>query len=82
MTQDSLFPMSEKEKVSSFAAELLLEKCARTKSVILTDEGRVLTVTPTRKKTICQTMPEWVHPVTNIHEAKRIIARSFELRNR
>lgn len=81
MKQDQLFPLSDNEKVNAFAAELLLEKSSRTKSIILTDEGRVLTVTPTRLKTICQRMPQWVYPVTNIQQANEILERSYRLRH-
>lgn len=81
MTQEALFPLSQKDETKTFAAKMLMEKCAKTKTIILTDEGRVLTVTPTRAKTLCQMKPEWVYPVTSLQEASDIISKSYQLRN-
>lgn len=81
MTQASMFPRSEKEEIDHYQASRLLDRCSKTRTIILTDEGVVLTVTPSRRKTICETKPEWVYPVTNLQEASEVISRSYELRN-
>ena len=81
MTQSSMFPRSEKEDIDHYQAQLLLKKCSKTRTIILTDEGVVLTVTPNRQQTICEMKPDWIYPVRNLQEASEVISRSFELRN-
>ena len=81
MEQSSLLPFSEQDKATRFSAELLVEKCSKTKSVILTDEGRVLMASPSRLRTIGAVTPEWIHPVRTLEQASRVLLLSRKLRS-
>lgn len=81
MNQHSLLPLSQMDMATQYSAELLVEKCARTKSVILTDEGRVMMVSPTRLKTIGTVSPDWIYPVRTLEQAGHVLALSRKLRS-
>lgn len=81
MKQTSLLPLTEIDKAKRFAAELLVEKCSKTKSVIITDEGRVMMVSPTRLKVIEEVTPDWIHPVRTVEQASRVLELSRRMRS-
>lgn len=80
MKQAPLFEKTLAESTTEQSCIQLIERCRRFGQVLLTSEGQLLPLSPSRMR-VAELQPSWVYKVTNVEEAREVIERSKILRH-
>jgi hypothetical protein len=75
MNQATLFDKTMSESATEENCIQLIARCKRFGQVLLTSEGQLLPLSPSRMR-VAELQPDWVYSVTNVEEAREVIERS------